>query len=153
MQNVIKRFIQARKQLHLTQAEMAASLGFKQSYISNIEKGRNEVTSNIIIALYKLYSISPDWLITGEGEMISSHPSRTGIPLPEQAEPIVASSEQVPVIATFLGGDNFIESLQTTIKSQQITIQMQEKLIRMLEAEIERNQKITTPVSTEKPVG
>jgi transcriptional regulator with XRE-family HTH domain len=140
MQNVIKRFILARKALALTQAEMAASLGFKQSYISNIEKGRNEVTSNIIIALYKLYSISPDWLITGEGEMLSKHPSRTGIPLPEDAslpESVQSGTIVVNPVSTH-SPEPWIESLQTTIKTQQTTISLQEKMIKMLEDELNR---------------
>jgi len=140
MQNVIKRFILARKNLALTQAQMAASLGFKQSYISNIEKGRNEVTSNIIIALYKLYSISPDWLITGEGEMLSKHPSRTGIPLPEDASLPVAIDPGSIVINSSPAAPNeaWIDSMQTTIKSQQTTIHLQEKMIKMLEDELNR---------------
>ena len=139
MQNVIKRFILARKALALTQAEMAASLGFKQSYISNIEKGRNEVTSNIIIALYKLYSISPDWLITGEGEMLSKHPSRTGIPLPEDVS-LPAAIPIGPIVGNPVTAPNqepWIESLQTTIKTQQTTILLQE-MIKMLEDELNR---------------
>lgn len=140
MQNVIKRFILARKTLALTQAEMAASLGFKQSYISNIEKGRNEVTSNIIIALYKLYSISPDWLITGEGEMLSKHPSRTGIPLPEDASLPEALPTGAVVVNPVASSNHepWIESLQTTIKTQQTTILLQEKMIKMLEEELSR---------------
>jgi transcriptional regulator with XRE-family HTH domain len=140
MQNVIKRFIVARKTLALTQAEMAASLGFKQSYISNIEKGRNEVTSNIIIALYKLYSISPDWLITGEGEMKAKHPSRTGIPLPEDAM-LPTADLGIPVMPLALpshGNDVWLDSLQTTVRSQQTTIILQEKMIKMLEDELIR---------------
>jgi transcriptional regulator with XRE-family HTH domain len=133
MQNVIKRFILARRHLRLTQADLATSLGFKQSYISNIEKGRNEVTSNIVIAMYRLYNISPEWLITGQGNMSSNfhHDASAG------------KSSGEPVSTSFLSEEphqnesKLLEPLQQTIKSQEITIQMQEKVIKMLEIELE----------------
>ena len=132
MQNVIQRFINARKSLHLTQAELAIQLGFKQSYISNIEKGRNEVTANIIIQLYKTFNISPDWLITGEGKMLSVYGTGTtaGPILEVEAtnDALVPSLQQeIDQVRTLL------TSLQQTIDSQIRTIEMQEKLIHILE--------------------
>ncbi len=133
MQNVIKRFIVARKHLRLTQADLATSLGFKQSYISNIEKGRNEVTSNIVIAMYRLYNISPEWLITGQGNMISGfqYDASAGKSSGETQLTTVLNEEP------HLNDSKLLEQLQQTIKSQEITIQMQEKVIRMLEVELE----------------
>ena len=135
MQNVIKRFILARKQLRLTQAELATSLGFKQSYISNIEKGRNEVTSNIVIAMYRLYNISPEWLITGQGNMISNfiyetagdknRPEGPNNPTPNQESANDSESKVIDI-------------LNKTLKSQETTIQMQEKVIKLLESDLER---------------
>ncbi|MCZ2356083.1 MAG: helix-turn-helix domain-containing protein [Bacteroidia bacterium] len=134
MQNVIKRFITARKHLRLTQADLATSLGFKQSYISNIEKGRNEVTSNIIIAMYRLYNISPEWLITGQGNIMSSFgdPSGNNSTAPE-GPPLEEGADHHDYSDPML-----VESMQQTIRSQETTIQMQEKVIRMLEAEVSR---------------
>jgi transcriptional regulator with XRE-family HTH domain len=133
MQNVIKRFIVARKHLRLTQADLATSLGFKQSYISNIEKGRNEVTSNIVIAMYRLYNISPEWLITGQGNMISGfqYDASAGKSSGETQLTTVLNEEP------HLNDSKLLEPLQQTIKSQEITIQMLEKVIRMLEVELE----------------
>ncbi len=135
MQQVIKRFISARKHLRLTQADLATSLGFKQSYISNIEKGRNEVTSNIVIAMYRLYSISPEWLITGQGNMISvfNHESSAGGSLPESYV-VAPPGSEVP----HNSDSQIIETLHQTIRSQTTTIEMQEKVIKMLESELER---------------
>lgn len=135
MQQVIKRFISVRKHLRLTQADLATSLGFKQSYISNIEKGRNEVTSNIVIAMYRLYSISPEWLITGQGNMISvfHHETSAGGSLPESYAVAPHGPE-----APHNSDSQIIETLHQTIKSQTTTIEMQEKVIKMLESELER---------------
>jgi transcriptional regulator with XRE-family HTH domain len=134
MQNVIKRFIIARKHLRLTQADLATSLGFKQSYISNIEKGRNEVTSNIVIAMYRLYNISPEWLITGQGSMISHfvHDPSGGKTTIENHAETIHTDENLMV------DPKLVESLQQTIKSQENTILLQEKVIKMLEFELEK---------------
>lgn len=140
MQNVIKRFILARKQLRLTQADLATSLGFKQSYISNIEKGRNEVTSNIVIAMYRLYNISPEWLITGQGNMISNfiHESAGDKNRPETLTNLTPNPESGHDFDT-----RIIDTLKQTIKSQEITIQMQEKVIKLLESDLERFKQLT----------
>jgi transcriptional regulator with XRE-family HTH domain len=138
MQNVIKRFIQARKHLRLTQADLATSLGFKQSYISNIEKGRNEVTSNIVIAMYRLYNISPEWLITGQGEMMSRF-THSGPPDFSPAE-----STKPNVLATTSEDQDYPshETLMDLLKSKDTTIQMQEKVIALLESELARFKKM-----------
>jgi transcriptional regulator with XRE-family HTH domain len=136
MQNVIKRFIQARKHLRLTQADLATSLGFKQSYISNIEKGRNEVTSNIVIAMYKLYSISPEWLITGQGEIMSrfTHQGTLETPtLESNTDDSNSAHEFEP---------NTHETLRDLVKAKEMTIQMQEKVIALQESEIARLKRI-----------
>lgn len=112
---------------------MATSLGFKQSYISNIEKGRNEVTSNIVIAMYRLYNISPEWLITGQGNMISVflHDATSAKQIGEP--PLITFQNEEP----HLTESKLLELLQQTIKSQEITILMQEKVIKILETELE----------------
>jgi len=135
MQNVIKRFISARKQLRLTQADLATSLGFKQSYISNIEKGRNEVTSNIVIAMYRLYNISPEWLITGQGNMISNFVYET---VGDKNRPEALNNPTPNQESTNDSESKLIDILNKTIKSQETTIQMQEKVIKLLESDLER---------------
>lgn len=141
MQNVIKRFVTARKHLRLTQADLATSLGFKQSYISNIEKGRNEVTSNIIIAMYRLYNISPEWLITGQGNIMSPFGDPGGNnSTAVEGPPLEEGSDHHDYTDPVL-----VESLQQTIRSQETTIQMQEKVIRMLESEVSRLQSVPRP--------
>lgn len=138
MQNVIKRFVQVRKFLRLTQSELALSMGFKQSYISNIEKGRNEVTSNIVIALHKLYNISPDWLITGNGEMISSVTTT----IDENGEPRPFPSSMLKETTDAQRNDHltlkYIDSLKKTIESQEVTIQLQKKVIALMENELQK---------------
>ena len=136
MQNVIKRFIQARKHLRLTQADLATSLGFKQSYISNIEKGRNEVTSNIVIAMYKLYSISPEWLITGQGEIMSRFTHLGTLETPTLDPDSITSD------STHEFESSTVEALRDLVKAKEMTIQMQEKVIALQESEIARLKKL-----------
>lgn len=53
----------------LTQEAFAHRLGFSQSYVAEIEKGKAEPSKNILVALLSEYSIDIKWLLTGKGEM------------------------------------------------------------------------------------
>ena len=53
----------------LTQQEFADKLGIKRGTIANYELGRNEPIDAVITLLCREFSISEDWLRTGEGDM------------------------------------------------------------------------------------
>lgn len=55
--------------LGLNQREFAEKLGLSQSNISEWKKGRSSPTFKILKDMNKLFGISVDWLLTGEGEM------------------------------------------------------------------------------------
>ena len=54
---------------HSTQEEFSAPLGFKQPAYQAAERGVNAITFKLMVALMNEYSISIDWLISGEGPM------------------------------------------------------------------------------------
>lgn len=55
--------------LGLTQAEFAEKVGIQPSTLSNALRGRNDVSSTIIIKIHETYpEISINWLMFGEGE-------------------------------------------------------------------------------------
>ena len=55
--------------LKLTQAELADILGIVSSFISDVELGKNTITTKIILGLQKKFSVSIDWLLTGKGDI------------------------------------------------------------------------------------
>ena len=65
-----ERFKAARKALGLTQVEFAEKLGMTQAGISAIESGRVKTSDRMIQILSNTFSISAEWLRTGEGEML-----------------------------------------------------------------------------------
>lgn len=63
------RMKEARKALGLTQQEFGARLGVTDGAISLLEKGRRNLTEQIIFAMCREYEINIEWLKTGEGSM------------------------------------------------------------------------------------
>lgn len=55
-----------RKELRLTQQELARKSGLSQTTISDIERGRND-GSRDIVPLAKALGKSPEWVLTGRG--------------------------------------------------------------------------------------
>ena len=53
----------------LKQKDFADSLGFKNSYISAIEKGERNISQNVLVSLANVYNISPTWVLLGQGAM------------------------------------------------------------------------------------
>lgn len=80
METVNDRFRILRKECGKTQSEMGKVLGLSVSGVSEIEKGRRNVTEQHLIMLsnWKERLVNIDWLRTGEGEMF--------IELPEEDE-------------------------------------------------------------------
>lgn len=67
MEQVHERVIHIRKQADLTQKEFADILGLSQAYVSSLEKGKRELSRNVIEALRKHFNVSSDWLLHGSG--------------------------------------------------------------------------------------
>lgn len=64
-----ERIKKARRSLDLTQQKFADQIGTTQNNIASYEIGRREPSSAAINNICKTFSISEDWLRTGEGEM------------------------------------------------------------------------------------
>jgi DNA-binding XRE family transcriptional regulator len=65
--NRLKEFRTSR---NITIAELSARTGLSQGMISESELGRNKPSPNLMLALYRLYGVNINWLLTGEGSMI-----------------------------------------------------------------------------------
>lgn len=76
MKNELKKEIgaklrQLRKRLGLTQAEMVSHFNVGRANYSRIEKGEVFPNVAILFTLKKEFNVSLDWLIGGEGEMLT----------------------------------------------------------------------------------
>lgn len=57
---------------NLLQSDIAIKLSVKNTYLSDMINGRVPLTQNISEKIYELFHIDPNWLLTGEGEMLKS---------------------------------------------------------------------------------
>jgi transcriptional regulator with XRE-family HTH domain len=69
-----QRLVQVRKHLRLSQKEFAKTIGFTQTYISDIENGRRPFTLKIAYKIEKQLKINKEWLLTGNGDMLIAKP-------------------------------------------------------------------------------
>jgi transcriptional regulator with XRE-family HTH domain len=58
-----------RKELQLSVNQIINQIGIQQGYYSNLENNNRSLSRNVLQKLNTLYSVSSDWLLTGEGSM------------------------------------------------------------------------------------
>jgi len=80
-----------RKELGMTQKELAEELGVRDAAISKIEIGENGVTKQMVKLIGHRYKVNSYWLETGEGEMFLSPEAE----LSEMAADIVAGEDNL----------------------------------------------------------
>ncbi len=68
-----QRFNYACKVLGLTQKDLVNILGSPQSSISKMLNGVYPIGKNMLFRIKETLNINPDWLLTGEGEMLKSN--------------------------------------------------------------------------------
>lgn len=68
MSDLGKRVRKIRNDLHMTQEEFGAKIGLKKNSLSQIESGKNQLTSQTMITICKVFNVSESWLQTGEGD-------------------------------------------------------------------------------------
>lgn len=74
MQNISvgERVKQLREHFGLKQGEFSDEIGMSQTHVSRIEKGKLEPSNSFLNALKERFGINPEWMMTGEGEMLIS---------------------------------------------------------------------------------
>jgi transcriptional regulator with XRE-family HTH domain len=65
-----KKIKEVRESLQMTQAEFASELGVKQSYYSEIERGKKDLTSKMLRTLFLKLGISPLWYFFNKGSLM-----------------------------------------------------------------------------------
>lgn len=64
-----ERVKEIRKKLDLSGEKFGERLGVGRSAISDIERGRNNLTEQMIISICREFKVNEDWLRYGTGEM------------------------------------------------------------------------------------
>lgn len=67
------RVREVRSSLKLTQKEFGQRLAIAQSYLTNIETGKREVTEKIQKLICLQFGVNEEWLRTGNGEMFAEN--------------------------------------------------------------------------------
>jgi len=62
----VGRRIRQLRGFELTQVDLANQIGVSQSYLSAIERGRNEIGVEVLLALSREFKKSIEWLLTGD---------------------------------------------------------------------------------------
>lgn len=68
-----ERIRELRKALGLTLEKFGESLGVGKTAISKIENGDRNVTDQMQKAIIREFDVSPEWLLSGTGEMFVTH--------------------------------------------------------------------------------
>ena len=62
----VGRRIRSLRGFDMTQADFARRIGVSQSYLSAVERGRNELGAEVLLAISQEFSKSMEWLLTGK---------------------------------------------------------------------------------------
>ena len=70
MLNIGERLTQLRKQLNLSQDDLAKKIGVSRTIIGNYERNTNTPSIEVLVKIAKTFNVTVDYLI-GEGELSS----------------------------------------------------------------------------------
>jgi transcriptional regulator with XRE-family HTH domain len=62
----VGRRIRELRGFDTTQAEFSRRIGVSQSYLSAVERGRNEIGAEVLLAISREFGRSIEWLLTGK---------------------------------------------------------------------------------------
>ena len=79
MSNFAERVRAARKKAGLSQTQLAGKAGLSQTTISDIERGRNE-GSRDVVALARALKVEADWLVNGGNTPKQAKPEKPPLP-------------------------------------------------------------------------
>jgi SOS-response transcriptional repressor LexA len=96
------RVREARKELGLTQIQLAAAAGLSQTTISDIERGRNDSSADIV-SLARAIGVRAEWLADGRGPRKDS--DSPALDEPSNVSPGPERRARVPLISWVQAGD------------------------------------------------
>lgn len=123
MEHIGSRIRVFREEMGLTQIDLFRSTGIKQTTLSSIESG-TEPKAGIVGAMLAAYpTLSPDWLLTGNGPMLRDERVETPLELPagQPARQIqMPVAVQAPIERPAVAGSqiDFVGKLVSTLEKQ-----------------------------------
>ena len=107
--NINGRIKELRKVLDLNQLEFSRKIGIKQTSLSLIETGKNNLTEQNIKLICMMFNVNEKWLRFGEGEIFSSGKKDN----PDQERAIALFNSLMPSMQKVV-----IEHLETLVAAQ-----------------------------------
>lgn len=101
--SVVQRLNSALKQLGISKKSFAENVGIPVSTVTSaLAMGKNEISSSILRVASTHYSINPEWLLTGEGEMLK----KKDVDMEENPQEEIFPDDFTPLVPTsaFAGG-------------------------------------------------
>jgi transcriptional regulator with XRE-family HTH domain len=90
MDSIGERLKLLRRKLGLTQVKFAEKLGRSKRSIQEWESGRNEPSERVLRLIEQTFSVNPEWLREGKGEMfLPKKKELTGDPFEIAAEAVI----------------------------------------------------------------
>jgi transcriptional regulator with XRE-family HTH domain len=113
---------------NLSQEELSSLSGVSKQTISNIIKGKNAPSGEVIIKIAKEYpDLNLNWLMTGKGAMKNSED-------PEELPKVGSDEENLKVLLRLK--ENMNLSLKEHLKDLKETIKLQKEMIDLLKQQI-----------------
>lgn len=115
-----ERVKKVRQALGLTQEQFSQRLGVKRPAISQVEKGFNNLSEQMLLAICREYGVNENWLRTGEGEMFRSIDE---LSLDEMADAAHADPLEIQIVKAYFSIDPEIRKqalaqFQSTLSDQ-----------------------------------
>ncbi len=107
METIGERVRLIRKQLNLTQEQLAQRLGVGKAALSMIETGKAGLSTRNRNILVQDFNVNPDWIETGKGRMFNAEPSytpytlKTDKSLPLQSVPLYSIEGTAGLVPLF----------------------------------------------------
>lgn len=107
METVGERIRLMRKQLNLTQEQMAQRLGVGKAALSMIETGKARLSARNRNILVQDFNVNPEWIDSGKGKMFNAEPDltafnhRTDRSLPLQSVPLYSIEGTAGLVPLF----------------------------------------------------
>ena len=107
METISQRVRLIRKQLNMTQEQLAQRLGVGKAALSMIETGKAGLSTRNKNIFVQEFNVNPDWLETGKGKMFNAEPNltsykhRTDRSLPMQSVPLYSIEGTAGLVPIF----------------------------------------------------
>ena len=85
MSEIKERLKKVREVKGLSVSAFSLEIGEKSDRLSNMERGKQRITSDVLSALVVSYGVNAYWLLTGEGQMFAGQGGSLSEEIPNQA--------------------------------------------------------------------